>query len=61
MARDADAQRWYFVRILWRNSAKNEISDILLIGTGALLNATTVLQKESIPGVSHLVRITKEV
>lgn len=40
---------------------KDEISDILLIGTGALLNSTTVLQKESIPGVSHLVRITKVV
>ncbi len=39
---------------------KKKISDILLIGTGALLNATTVLQKESIPGVSHLVRITRE-
>lgn len=38
----------------------NKISDLLLIGTGALLNATTVLQKESIPGVSHLIRITKE-
>ena len=40
---------------------KKELSDILLIGTGALLNSTTVLQKESIPGVSHLVRISAEV
>lgn len=34
--------------------------DILLIGTGALLNANTVLQGESIPGVAHLIRIKKE-
>lgn len=39
---------------------EKKISDVLLIGTGALLNATTVLQKESIPGISHLVRITRK-
>ncbi len=39
---------------------KGQLSDILLVGTGALLNSTTVLQKESIPGVSHLVRIKRE-
>ncbi len=33
------------------------LKDILLIGTGALLNSTSVLQKESIPGISHLIRI----
>jgi stage V sporulation protein AD len=37
-----------------------KIKDILLIGTGALLNAGTVLQKESIPGISHLLRIRKD-
>lgn len=50
-----------FCSYIMEKFRKNEISDILLIGTGALLNSTTVLQKESIPGVSHLVRITKEV
>ena len=50
-----------FCSYIMEKFRKNEISDILLIGTGALLNATTVLQKESIPGVSHLVRITREV
>lgn len=39
---------------------KEEIGNVLLIGTGALLNSTTVLQSESIPGVSHLIRITRE-
>ncbi len=39
---------------------RKKFSDVLLIGTGALLNATTVLQKESIPGVSHLVRVTRK-
>ncbi len=39
---------------------KKELKNILLIGTGALLNTGTVLQNESIPGISHLVRITAE-
>ena len=39
---------------------QQKLKDVLLIGTGALLNATTVLQKESIPGVSHLTRITRK-
>lgn len=34
-----------------------EIHDILLIGTGALLNPSTILQKETIPGIAHLVRV----
>lgn len=38
----------------------NEIKDILFIGTGALLSSSSVLQKESIPGIAHLVRIQKE-
>ena len=38
----------------------NKVKDVLLIGTGALLNPATVLQKESIPGVAHLIRITRE-
>lgn len=37
-----------------------ELEDILLVGTGALLSANTVLQNETIPGIAHLVRITKE-
>lgn len=49
-----------FCSFIMEKFRRNEISDILLIGTGALLNSTTVLQKESIPGVSHLIRITKE-
>ncbi len=47
-----------FCSYIMERFREKEISDILLIGTGALLNSTTVLQKESIPGVSHLVRIT---
>lgn len=40
---------------------KNGIyKDVLLIGTGALLNPNTVLQKENIPGVAHLIRIRKD-
>ncbi len=36
-----------------------EIQNLLLIGTGALLNANTVLQKETIPGIAHLIRIER--
>lgn len=39
---------------------EKKIRDILFIGTGALLNSSSVLQKESIPGISHLVRIELE-
>lgn len=39
--------------------AKGEISDMLFIGTGALMNTMSVQQGNSIPGVAHLVRITK--
>ncbi len=39
---------------------EGNMKDVLLIGTGALLNPNTVLQKETIPGVAHLVRIQKE-
>ena len=39
---------------------KGCLKNILLIGTGALLNSTSVLQKETIPGISHLVHIQTE-
>lgn len=37
----------------------DDIKDILFIGTGALLSPNSVLQKLTIPGIAHLVRITK--
>ncbi len=37
----------------------NEVKDVLFIGTGALLSSGSVLQKLSIPGIAHLVRITR--
>ncbi len=37
-----------------------EYRDILYIATGALLSPMAVLQGQSIPGIAHLVRITKE-
>ena len=36
-----------------------ELHDMLLIGTGALLSPKTVLQKESIPSVAHLVHLRR--
>ncbi len=35
--------------------ARGEIKNALLVSTGALLSPTSVLQKESIPGVAHLI------
>ncbi len=40
---------------LFPKIAKGELKNILLVSTGALLSPTSVLQKESIPGVAHLV------
>jgi len=37
-----------------------EVKDLLLIGTGALLNSSTPLQKETIPSIAHLIRIRKD-
>lgn len=37
---------------------KGEAKEVLLIGTGALLNPNTVFQKQSIPAVAHLVRLS---
>ena len=39
---------------------KGEIRDVLFLGTGALMSPLTVKQGQSIPGIAHLVRITKE-
>ncbi len=46
-----------FTSIVMNRFFKNEINDVLLIGTGALLNPSTVLQNETIPGIAHLIRI----
>lgn len=37
---------------------RGEISDMLFIGTGALMNPMSVQQGNSIPGVAHLIRFT---
>lgn len=36
-----------------------ELTDILFIGTGALMNPMSVQQGQAIPGIAHLVRIKK--
>ncbi len=41
---------------------KGRLKDVLFIGTGALMNALTMCQGNSIPAISHLIRLTvKEV
>ena len=36
---------------------RGEISDLIFVGTGALMNSLAVNQGQSIPGIAHLVRI----
>ncbi|MBQ9414933.1 MAG: stage V sporulation protein AD [Clostridia bacterium] len=38
---------------------RGELHDVLFVATGALLSATSARQGESIPGIAHLVRLTK--
>lgn len=40
--------------------AEKKMKRVLFIATGALLSPTTTMQKESIPGIAHLVEITAE-
>ena len=37
--------------------ARGELSDILVLGTGAMMSPSSVLQGESIPAIAHLVRL----
>lgn len=39
---------------------KGEMSDILFVGTGALMNAMSLQQGNSIPGIGHLVHMVRE-
>ena len=45
-----------FIMDLFKNK---KIKDVLFVGTGALLSSGSVLQKLSIPGIAHLVHITR--
>lgn len=45
---------------LFKRMKRNELKNVLLIGTGALLNRNSSLQKESIPSIAHLIHITRE-
>ena len=40
--------------------ADKRLNRVLFMATGALLSPTTTMQKESIPGIAHLVEITAE-
>lgn len=50
-----------FTGPIYTKLKNKELRDVLLIGTGALLSPTTVLQNETIPGIAHLVRIRSEI
>ncbi len=39
---------------------RGEMRDILYVATGALMSPMAILQGKTIPGIAHLVRITKE-
>lgn len=38
---------------------RGELNDVLFIGTGAMMSTTSSQQGESIPGIAHLVRLTR--
>ena len=38
--------------------ARGELGEVLFVATGALMSPTTVLQKESIPGIAHLTALS---
>ncbi len=38
---------------------QGKMKDVLFIGTGSLQSPITVMQKQSIPGIAHLLRITR--
>ena len=42
------------------NMRSGKLSEVLLISTGALMNATSVQQGESIPAIAHLVHLSAE-
>lgn len=44
---------------IMRGMQRNELSNILVVATGALLSPTTVQQNQSIPSIAHLVNIVK--
>ncbi len=41
--------------------AEKEYKKVLFMATGALLSPTTTMQKESIPGIAHLVELTADI
>lgn len=45
---------------IFKRMQNNELKNVLLIGTGALLNKNTAMQNQSIPSIAHLIRICKE-
>ena len=46
--------------LIMQKFMRNEIRDILILGTGALLSPLTAMQGLTIPGIAHLIRLTKE-
>lgn len=49
-----------FSSIIFRRLQAGELKNILLVGTGALMNPQFLMQGKSIPGVAHLVHIVRE-
>lgn len=50
----------YLCGYLWNTRKESRYKRVLLLGTGALLSPLTVQQKQSIPGIAHLVCLEYE-
>ena len=57
MAHGCACSATIFSGYLFKKLKEKKLNKILLIATGALTNATTAQQGESIPGIAHAVAI----
>lgn len=48
-----------FASYILHQIQNKKINDVLFVGTGALLSSGSVLQKQSIPGIAHLVHVSR--
>lgn len=44
---------------IFKRMQRNELNNVLLIGTGALLNRSSAMQNENIPSIAHLIHVVR--
>ena len=61
MAHGCACSATIFSGYLFKKLKEKKLNKILLIATGALTNATTAQQGESIPGIAHAISIENDI